>query len=344
MKIDRLKLREALTIVKPGLSSKEILEQTTSFAFKGERVITYNDEISISHEVKGIGLEGALKAEELYGLLTKLTHEEINLEVEGDELKISCGRTKAGLHLEEEINLPLQDVPDKWKEIKSPEKFAEYLQLAAQICSRDMSQPKLTCVCVREGTVLGSDGNRLIQCTLEEELPVGDFLIPATSVVEMVKIIPTHIQLEDDWIHFKNGNGTIFSCRRIDDTYIEQSLIDTILNVKGKAVISFPNKILALMERVMPFAKRDFVMDEEVEIVVKDSKATIKAEALNTGSWIKEKISLKCDKDVSFKITPTLFIDILHKTKICHVDKSLQKGKFTLKNEWDYIVMFRIKK
>ena len=66
MKVNKEKLRQALEIVRPGLANKEVIEQATSFAFMDGRVVTYNDEISISHPVEGIEIEGAVKADQLY--------------------------------------------------------------------------------------------------------------------------------------------------------------------------------------------------------------------------------------------------------------------------------------
>ena len=56
MKTNKTKLQTALEIVKPGLANKEIIEQSTSFAFLKGKVVTYNDEVSISHPLKGIEL------------------------------------------------------------------------------------------------------------------------------------------------------------------------------------------------------------------------------------------------------------------------------------------------
>lgn len=341
MKINKNNLQEALQIVKPGLDSKELISQASSFAFLDGRVITYNDEISISHPVEGVNFEGAVKAEELYGLLTKLTHEEITIKVEEGELLINSGRVKAGLCLEEEVSLPPQEVEGKWKKIKDPKQFKEFLLLAAQTCSSDMSDPKMTCVSVRGNTITGSDNHRLIQCTLSEDFPTKDFLIPASSVFNVTKIEPTAVQLKADWIHFKNKSGSIFSCRRVNDVYIEATLIELVLETTGHTAIDFPIKILDVLSRVIPFSKRSFVMDETVEIDIKKGKATLKASTEDTKSWIKEKFTIKSDVSLGFKITPSLFIDILKKTQKCYLDKTRTKVKFTLKDKWDYVIMLK---
>ena len=52
MKINRKELLDTLSIVSPGVSNKEMaIEQATTFAFLKDRVVTYNDEISISHPI-----------------------------------------------------------------------------------------------------------------------------------------------------------------------------------------------------------------------------------------------------------------------------------------------------
>lgn len=341
MKIVRKNLQEALQIVKPGLDSKELISQSSSFAFIDGRVITYNDEISISHPIEGINFEGAVKAEELYGLLTKLTSEEITLKIEDSEILINSGRVKAGLRLEGEVNLPTQETGSKWNKLKDPKEFVEFLLLAAQTCSSDMSDPKMTCVSIKGNTITGSDNHRLIQCTLADEVPTDDFLIPALSVFEVIKIKPISIQLQVDWVHFKNKSGTIFSCRRVNDSYVGSELIEGVLKIKGKTVIEFPDKILEVMQRIAPFSKRNFIMDELIDIEIKGGKASLKATTENTKSWIKEKFSINSENDLAFKITPHLFVDILKKTKKCNLDSSMTKMKFTLKGKWSYIIMLR---
>ena len=61
--MQKQELITALEKVKPGLASKDLIEQSTSFAFINGKVITYNDEISISHPVKDLKIEGAVQAE-----------------------------------------------------------------------------------------------------------------------------------------------------------------------------------------------------------------------------------------------------------------------------------------
>jgi len=143
-KIDVL---NALAIVKPGLANSELIEQTTSFAFIEGKVVTYNDEISISHPVPEIKIEGAIKAEELYHLLNKIKRDEIELEIVGGEVQLKSGKIKAGIVMQKEVILPLDEIEEKSKWKKVPDGFLDCIKFAMGACGRDaVNQPVLTCV------------------------------------------------------------------------------------------------------------------------------------------------------------------------------------------------------
>lgn len=342
MKIKKSNLFEALSIVKPGLASKELLEQTTSFAFINGRVVTYNDEISISHPVEGVDFEGAVNAKELYGLLSRIEKEEIDVEIKGTELLITSGRVKAGLKLENEVKLPIKEIPKKMEVITNPEQFAVLLGFAMRTCSLDPARPKLSCVAVKEeGILIGSDSFRLMYAK-GDPLPVKDFLLPASSAVEVVKIHPCLISLEKGWAHFKNEEGTVVSSRRIEDDYVSDVQIQNILKFNQIGEIEFPARINEILDRVRLFAQGDTPLDEIVEITISEGKVMFKATSEGTGSWMEEKASIEYDGELSFLITPSLFTEILAKTKVAIVDKSLQRLKFTAE-DWEYVVMTRLR-
>jgi hypothetical protein len=339
MKITTAQLKEALSIVKPALANKEILEQTTSFAFLNGRVITYNDEISISHPFE-CDFEGAVKAEELYGLLTKITKDDVSLSVEETELIVSSGRMKAGLKMHTQINLPLRAIPKKMEPIPDPEKFYNLVELAMRTCSSDMSTPKLTCVSIKKtGEITGADNYRLVQCK-GKPLPTDDFLLPAVSAVEVLKLSPTHMFLEKGWVHFKNKEETVISCRHLEDNYVGDAMIRGVLNINSVMSIHFPDKMEEMLSRVAVLAKRESILDESINVVLKDNKISLEASSKETGSWVREKTGIDFTGDSQFFISPTLFSDILKITNEAELDKSKTKMKFT-GPDWEYVIMLR---
>ena len=328
-------LQKALEIVKPGLASKEMIEQSTSFAFMEGRVVTYNDEISISHPVEGLEIQGAIQAEELYKLLNKLKSDKIEITTKKNEVLLESGRTKAGLTLQQEIKLPLEEIGEisKWKTL--PEDFLRHVQFAMAACSRDMSKPVLTCVHVtKDGIIEGSDNNRIARCALEEEMPVKTFLIPATSALEVVHLHPTKIAKGEGWMHFQTDEGTVLSCRTFEDKFPDCTQF---MEVEGVSVI-FPKTINEVLDRAAVFAKRDYFLDETVLITLKDRRLKVKSKS--ESGWFEEEINFKYDDDpVTFSITPYLLKDILSETLMSVLSEDRLKFEGA---GWEYVTMLRI--
>jgi DNA polymerase III sliding clamp (beta) subunit (PCNA family) len=336
MKVNKVELQQALEIVKPGLANKELIEQSTSFAFMAGRVVTYNDEISISHPIKGLDLEGAIKADKLYLLLSKIKKEEIEMTVEDNEILITSGRSHAGLTLQSEIKLPLDEEEvsqhGKWKVL--PAMFLKLMTFAVSSCTRSNSDPILKCVHVnQEGFVEASDNQRITHCELGEPMPVETFLISADSVIAILRLKPTKIAEGKGWIHFKTDLGTIISSRILEDEFPSTAKM---LNVKGTRLI-LPKVLASTLEKAGVFAKRDHLLDEKVEITLMQDKLRIFAEA-DTG-WFKETIPLKYSGEtITFCITPYLLKNILNETSACE----LSSNKLKFEGEgWMYVARLR---
>lgn len=322
MNINKAELQKALEIVKPGLANKEMIEHSTSFAFINGKVVTYNDEISLSHPVEGLEIAGAIQAEELYKFLTKLKKDEIEITIKDNQILLKAGpRSQAGLTLHQDIKLPLEEIGDvgKWKTL--PEDFIRQVSFAVGSCSRDMSKPVLTCVHVtKEGIIESSDGFRITRCELGEKIPVKTFLLPATSATQLDKLNPTKIAEGEGWIHFKTDEGTVMSCRIFEDDFPD---ITPFMEVEG-VEITFPKTIVEVLDRVSVFSKRDYFLDEHITITLEDNRLKISAKSL-TG-WSNEELNLKYSDDpISFDITPYLLMDILKETLTCIISENRLK-------------------
>ncbi len=314
MKIDRLELLNALDRVKGGLAQKEIIEQSTSFAFMDGKVVTYNDEISISHPVKGLDLTGAIKAQELYQFLNKIKQEEIDISWDEGQFKITAGKAKAGLILQGEVRLPVEEVGKIGKFKDLPDNFVEGLRFCQTSCSKDMSRPVLTCVHVgADGNIEASDGYRVTTYNLGNKIPTKTFLIPASSVNELVKYKIQKIAGGESWIHFKTEDNTIFSCRIFDDNYPDN--IAQILEVEGNK-IRLPKKMAEALERAQIFAKKEFDNDSEVLVKLEEGQMVISAQA--DSGWFEESVRTKYDDPpVSFRSHPTFLSEMLGKVQEC---------------------------
>lgn len=326
-------LQYALEVVKPGLANKEVVEQSTSFAFIDGKVVTYNDEISISHPVEGLDITGAIQAEELYQILKKIDKEEIEISVVDNEIRLTAGKSRAGLILHQEVKLPLEEIGaiGKWKAL--PDNFLKGLQFAVPSCSRDNSRPKLTCVhCSDNNYIEASDGHRISRLTLSDPLPVASFLLPADSTLKVLRLMPTKIAEGKGWIHFKTEEGTILSCRVFEEKYLE---LDPHVKVEGNWV-TLPETIYDIVDRANIFAKRDSVFDEEITITIEKQKLTVRSES--DAGWFEEKTKIESTDSLKFKITPILFKSIIKETQsfICS-NKALRFDG----EDWFYVMALK---
>ena len=330
MKIERKALLKALETVKAGLGSATALEQTTAFAFAGDKVATYNDSISIATTVPGLDITGAVSAQELWALLNKLKSEIIELTITEHEVIVKAKKTEAGLALKE-VNLPLDEVlsdESKWKPL--PSDFLEGIKIAAFSCAKDSTRPTLTCVHIRKDQVIEScDGYRITQFSLSKKLPIQkNLLIPASSLQALAKFDVVEIAVVSKaagWVKFKTEAGTVFACRSFEAEYPDLS--EAIKVQKGMIAIELPEEIIDGLGRASIFAK-DSVNDEElVSVTLKENQMIMSAK--NEAGWITDSIDVTYDdKELTFSTNPALLSDIAKKIKTCQIgtDKMIFTG------------------
>ena len=328
-------LINALEIVKPGLATKEIIEQSTSFAFMGDRVVTYNDEISISHPVEGLEIVGAVQSSELYQILKKIKQDEIEVELTETEVLLTAGRVKVGLTLQSEIKLPLEEVGtiSEWKDL--PDNFLEALRSASLSCSKDNAKPVLNCVHINsKGFIEASDGYQIMKTTLTTKLNIPTFLIPSSSVSIVLKALPVKIASGTGWVHFKTETETVISCRVIEDAFPDTSAI---LKVEGRE-LAFPRTIGDILDRASVFKEGN---NENVTVALE--KHRIKVSSNSETGWFLEESNVKYEGEpVEFDIVPSLLKNIITSGLTCVFDGSKLKFQGEL---WEFItvVTFRLR-
>ncbi len=323
----RQELIDVLEKVGPGLASKEMIEQSTSFVFKEGRVITYNDEISVSHPLD-IGIEGAVEAESLYKLLKKMRNKSIEFERKGNEIRILGKRSKIGLYVKE-IKLPIEEIRPEGKWKKLPDSFCDSIRFCLFSCLRGTTLPTLNCVHVcSDGRVESSDKIRITRFT-GEKIPTKSFLIPLKNATELIKYDIKKVIDAKGWIHFKTDAGTIFSCRIYREDYPD---VEKHLQVEGHE-FTWKSNVASILEKAAVFSKRDHFLDESVTVLVEDGKMIIRGEG--ESGWYEEQISTKLKDNISFKINPSFLVEIIGKTKKCIA------GEKTLRFEgdgWEHVV------
>lgn len=332
MEINRKELLEVLKSVKVGIVKKSNLEQASHFVFTGKEVASYNDQVCITHPFK-TDFKCTLPAEEFEKILQKIKEDIFTATLKDDRLFIKSKQTKASLvaSIDNEIyecisDLKLSKVKKKLQPI--PKGFIDGLNMCMFSVSADMTQTHLTCLNVSNNRIVSSDDFRISMYKLPE--PINEqFLIPGTSVFELVEFPVTKYYLTKTWAYFATDDNCFYCARLVDAQYKDIAyLFDEFEEMKTRP-FSFPEDTQKLVDNVSILAEGEFEMDKRIIISAKDGKVSFKGK--NVKGWIEQKLKIDYDGE-PFKIliNPIFLSQILHKTaktKISH-DRVL----FTTKN------------
>lgn len=335
MKVSKAELQKALEKVRPGLASREMIEQATSFAFMGDRVVTYNDEISVSHPVTGLDVKGAVKAKALHDFLNRVKDDEIDIEWDDKQVLISAGKAKAGLVLEQEVKLPLDEEIGQTEDwVKVPTNLVDGLKFCYPCCSRDMSHPILTCVHIKDNVVESSDSYQIARFTMNKAIEVPAFLLPATAAKELIRYNIREMAIGNGWVHFKAEGDTIFSARVLNNEYPDTT---PHIGIEDGEEFKFPANMGDILSRAAVFSKTEIDTGDipVVTIDIADSRVTMSAK--NEYGWFNEDARARYSGvPVKFSVGIFFMLDIIDRLTECMIGDG--KIGFHGKN-WEHVVV-----
>lgn len=299
MKINRIELVQACKSVFAGVAVKELIAQSSSFVFKNDRIYSYNDEVAVSYPM-GVGFEGAVPAKEFLSLITKVKAAEIALTVNKGELILVGSKAKAGLRLDENIILPLEDIgmPEEWIEL--PEIFNKAVSFCLFSASKDDSKAILQNIHIKGQFVESCDNYRLTRYNMGDSLD-DELLIPAEAAKDIVSHKPTEYAITEGWLHFRNDEDVTFSCRKFEAEYPD---FTPYLKCEGEEIV-FPSTLPEIMDRadvLSDGARVSIILEKDLLIVCTENQA----------GWFEESVETKyAGTDAEFEIQPEFIKSIL---------------------------------
>jgi len=312
--VNREKLLQQLESVQAGLSSREVMEQSSCFVFQNGTVQTYNDEIACKQDCV-LTMSGAVQAEPLLGILRKLPEDMVGVTGTEEEFIIEGKRRKAGIRMEQEILLPIERIeqPDEWKDL--PEEFNDAVQIVIQCAGDDESQFRLTCLHLTPHHIEASDNFQVSRYTLETTIKEST-LVRRDSIKHIVELGMTQFCETETWIHFRNPTGLTLSCRRYVDEASDFPDLTPIINFKGEPT-TLPTGLVEAVEKAEVFSSEN-TDDNQVTIQLKSGKLRIRGEG-NFG-WFTEVKNLKYKgSSLSFRISPKLLADLVSRHNECEI-------------------------
>uniref|UniRef100_A0A6M3IQV9 DNA polymerase n=1 Tax=viral metagenome TaxID=1070528 RepID=A0A6M3IQV9_9ZZZZ len=316
MEIDKDTLIRNLESVSAGLSPREVIEQSSCFVFKDGQVQTFNDEICCT-AVCMMQVTGAVSAAPLLSLLKKIPDETITAEQTDSELVIMGKRRKAGLRMEKEILLPVDNVETPkdsgWQKLS--ETFADAIGVVCGSISNDQNRFSLTCIHIHPEWIESCDGFQLTRCTMSTGV-AKSILVRGKAMRQVGQLGMIEFCETGSWIHFRNDSGLVLSVRKYVEEYPDLSGLLSIDGVKTE----LPKGIVEAAEIAEIFSA-DNVDQNQVSVELGRGRVRVKGES--TSGWYSETRKMKESvQSVKFMIDPKLLKEIVK-----HPTCEIQEGK-----------------
>lgn len=304
-------LLSQLELVQPGLSTREVIEQSSCYIFRDGLVSTYNDEIACTHK-SCISIQGAVQAQPLLSLLRQLKEEDVEVGVTEKGFMIKGKRKVAYIKMEQDILLPVDTVdrPEKWRAVA--EEMSEAIKLVQQCVSKNEEYFALTCIHLHPTWIEACDSLQVARSTfktgLKKPILVKRDSLKWVSELDMQKFSET-----ENWLHFKNSSGLILSCRRWEDEFPDMT---TVLKSTGTA-LSLPKGLAEAAKKAAIFTSDT---QETNQILIKLSPGKMRLEGTGVaGKYIEQAVVKYAGKSIAFLISPDLLQEITKKHSSCEV-------------------------
>lgn len=324
MIINREDLLKQLESVLPGLSTREVIDQSSCLVFQDKRVYTYNDEIACSQKSL-LKIEGAVPAMPFISILRKLREDELEIVLDrngGNTILLIKGkRRRAGINMEQRILLPVDAVekPKKWK--KLPPNFSDGIATIQDCAGTSDTEFVLTCINITSEWMEASNRFQAIRYSMKTNVS-KPLLIRRDSLRHLSLLDMTEFSETRHWAHFRNSDGLTLSCRYWMDKYPSDD-ISKVLRVKGKSMV-LPKGLKNAVEKAEVFSSEN---TESSDVIVKIKKGKIRITGRGISGWFTEiKKSKYSGVDLQFTIPPKLLMKIVQQHNECEVTKRCLKA------------------
>lgn len=312
--VNREQFIRTLESVRPGLSPREILEQSNCFVFRDGQVYTYNDEV-FCQAPTGLDVEvvGAVPAEKLLEHLGKQPEESLKIKIKEGALRVAGAGRWADLRMEDTIRLPLEGVPKPTKWAKLPPEFPDAMGVVARCAGTDESVFALTCIHLHPEWIEACDDHQIARWPLAMGVTAAT-VVRSSAMGPIAALGVTKFAETEGWLHFKSSTGLIASLRRYVDEYPD---LTPLLDVTGSKM-KFPGGLAEEAERAAVFSG-EIKDDTRVLVELLPGKIRIKGRGV-TGSFtaVKKDAAYK-GKALSFLINPDLLADLVRRLPECEV-------------------------
>ena len=326
MRIKRKEFLEQLESVRPGLSAREVIEQSSCFVFQNKRVFTYNDEIACHRKSLLDDIEGAVQAEPLLAILSKLPEKVIDISIKDNELFIRGKQRKSGIRMESKIVLPVDSVeqPKGWK--KLPTNFADAVKWVQPCAGDNQSQFNMTCIHLCKSWMEACDNYQAIRFKIKTDIRKPT-LIRKDSIKHIIEMDMIDVSQTRRWIHFRNSSGLTLSCRHWMEEYPN---LENLLRKGRGEPWDLPKGLKEAIEKAQVFSSEDPAGDN---MIMRLQPGSVTVTGRGAAGWFSgRKKSLYKGSSLEFGISTRILLELVehfneYQCKISETRLKVKGGK-----------------
>lgn len=315
MKLNRSDFLKILSILRPGLSKKTIIEQSTRFIFTKEKLITFNGEVCVMYPFE-TDFACSIPSDELFKVLTDSKDKIINFTYsKKKKFILKTKKTKLTLNtdilddLSKKID-SLIDVKIKW--LNLPDNFNDGIKLCSiSTLSKNIGEDIVSCVNINGNVMVSTDNLRISEFKLSKKIK-KEISLPISSALELTKFNIKKYFISDSWAYFLIDETNAIICTRLLN--LNGSYPDTKSFFELDGIdIEFPDELIQSINRTSIFADGDFDSERMINVSISKGKIVCKAEK-DIGAIEDITKTDYSGKDIAFIINPIFFSKILSKT------------------------------
>lgn len=314
MLIARGALLARLNEARVGISTKEQIEQSNCFVFKGDKLITFNDTIMV-RAPSPLDFDCIVNATDLLTLLGRIPDDEIDIAVKSGEVRIKGKRRTAGIACLVDVLLPIDAVPEPEKWHRLADDVPGLLQQAQRICSTDDSLYLTTVVHIGPEFIESCDRFRLFRATGATGFP-AEALIAGTSLAALEGLELSKVAIGTGWVHFKTSSGSQISIRCGEGKYHED--MDRVLEMHDPESLVLPSNLGEILERAEVFN----ISGDDARVGIRIAEGQLSLTARKDGGWYKERKRVEyTGKPLDFSVHPKFLAEMLKRKREVVVDE-----------------------
>lgn len=283
--VDRKEFLRQLESCAPGISSTDNIEQGDCFAFTGEHIVSFNDEILCKQESALKDIRCAVPAKPLLETLRKLTEDEIDITLKDSQLQLKCEKVRRmgiTIHLDAVAHSEAVEKPTEWLDV--PPIFADALAAVADVAARKAESAdkfELTCVHISPNGMQATDTFQAIRYRLKCPVTTG-ILIRRSACAAVNGLGVAAISETDNWLHLKTYSGLQVSMRRYSGDFPN---LNPIFKDNELASLTLPPSLLDSIQKASAFFA-DTGDGKQAQFKLKDNKLMVRAQ--NEVGWYEE--------------------------------------------------------